>query len=569
MKHKIVIVLLAIAIMAAGLYGLYDYTTREYVEKSDVVVQYNDEWNPLIAKVVNKKTFKLTVDGKQYNSADSTVYMDENRNIMMESVAVRDAFDCAVNFYKNSLLRVEKGTDIISMRADEKKIDINGVEAIVSSTAKIKDNKAYVPIDLLCSTLEYSYVWDGKTYHGTINNENSEKRTIPYSYSYLDVYRAPEVKNQGVFGTCWAFASLTALESALMPEEDMDLSEDHMSMNNSYNLSQFDGGDYNIATAYLVSWKGPVFEKDDPYGDGVTNSNLLPVKHVQEVQSIEGKDLDAVKKMVFKYGGVESAIYMAGDANNIQSTGFYNDDKNAYCYIGTDKPNHDVVIIGWDDNYPKENFTTELEGDGAFLCRNSWGNTFGDNGNFYVSYYDTNIAVHSVVYTKIEETDNYDNIYQSDLCGFVGLIGYGKEYAYVANVYTAKSDEVIEAVGMYATGKDTDYSIYVIPDFKDETSLNKRGEANASGSFSNAGYYTVNLEQSVKIEAGKEYAIVVRVNTPNSKRPIAIEYASNEITSNVDLSDGKGFISLRGIDWESTEEKHQCNVCLKVYTKNR
>lgn len=569
MKHKIVIVLLAIAIMAAGLYGLYDYTTREYVEKSDVVVQYNDEWNPLIAKVVNKKTFKLTVDGKQYNSADSTVYMDENRNIMMESVAVRDAFDCAVNFYKNSLLRVEKGTDIISMRADEKKIDINGVEAIVSSTAKIKDNKAYVPIDLMCSTLEYSYVWDGKTYHGTINNENSEKRTIPYSYSYLDVYRAPEVKNQGVFGTCWAFASLTALESALMPEEDMDLSEDHMSMNNSYNLSQFDGGDYNIATAYLVSWKGPVFEKDDPYGDGVTNSNLLPVKHVQEVQSIEGKDLDAVKKMVFKYGGVESAIYMAGDANNIQSTGFYNDDKNAYCYIGTDKPNHDVVIIGWDDNYPKENFTTELEGDGAFLCRNSWGNTFGDNGNFYVSYYDTNIAVHSVVYTKIEETDNYDNIYQSDLCGFVGLIGYGKEYAYVANVYTAKSDEVIEAVGMYATGKDTDYSIYVIPDFKDETSLNKRGEANASGSFSNAGYYTVNLEQSVKIEAGKEYAIVVRVNTPNSKRPIAIEYASNEITSNVDLSDGKGFISLRGIDWESTEEKHQCNVCLKVYTKNR
>ena len=74
--------------------------------------------------------------------------------------------------------------------------------------------------------------------------------------------------------------------------------------------------------------------------------------------------------------------------------------------MGQDKPNHDVVMIGWDDNYPKENVNVDLEGDGAFICQNSWGSSCGDNGVFYVSYYDTNVGTHNVVYTDIDSTDN-------------------------------------------------------------------------------------------------------------------------------------------------------------------
>lgn len=61
---------------------------------------------------------------------------------------------------------------------------------------------------------------------------------------------------------------------------------------------------------------------------------------------------------------------------------------------------HDVVVVGWDDNFPKENFTIQPEGDGAFICKNSWGEEFGDDGYFYVSYYDTKICRKSVVYTQ-------------------------------------------------------------------------------------------------------------------------------------------------------------------------
>lgn len=569
MKKKFIFIAIAIFIMAAGLFGYYSYSVKEYVEKCPEKLKHDAQWDKIIASVVNRQAFLLTIDGKKYASKQTGLYMDDSRNIMMSMGEFAEAFDCAVNYYKNGLVKVEKGTHVISMELNKNAIEVNGIKAIPYSTVQEKEGTIYLPVNTLCDVLEYSYTWDGTANQAVINNENAKGRTIPYSYDYTLMGRAPGIKNQGAFGTCWAFAALTALESSLLPEEKIDFSEDHMSLNNSFQMTQQDGGDYNMAAAYLVSWQGPVLEKDDPYGDGVTNHRLKAVKHVQEIQIVQGKDLQAVKKMVFKYGGVESAIYMAGDYHNLADTGYYNLEKNAYCYIGTDKPNHDVVIIGWDDNYPKENFAIQPEGNGAFLCRNSWGREFGDNGNFYVSYYDTNIAVHSVAYTKVEAADNYDNLYQSDLCGFAGLLGYNRESAYFANVYTAEQDEVIEAVGLYATGKDTQFNIYVVKNFEDEDSLNKRGEVNTKETVTNIGYYTVTLDKPVSIKEGEKFAIVVKVSTPNVKRPVAIEYAASYQTQKVDLTDGQGYISLRGVDWESTEEKHQCNVCLKVYTRNK
>ena len=114
-------------------------------------------------------------------------------------------------------------------------------------------------------------------------------------------------------------------------------------------------------------------------------------------------------------------------------------------HIGTEKPNHDVVIIGWDDSYSKDNFSVDLEGDGAFICQNSWGSEFGDGGIFYILTMIRILVPHNVVYTGIEDSDNYDHIYQSDLCGWVGQLGYNKESIYGANVYTAESNQNLTA----------------------------------------------------------------------------------------------------------------------------
>ena len=96
----------------------------------------------------------------------------------------------------------------------------------------------------------------------------SESATIiPTKYDLRDRARVSAIRNQGTYGTCWSFAALSAMESVLLPEQDYQFSVDHMTLNNGFHLTQDDGGEYTMGMAYLASWKGPVLEKDDPYGD--------------------------------------------------------------------------------------------------------------------------------------------------------------------------------------------------------------------------------------------------------------------------------------------------------------
>ncbi len=398
----------------------------------------------------------------------------------------------------------------------------------------------------------------------TITQDDSEL-VLPESYDYRDVDRAPKIKNQGSLGTCWAFASVMALESSVLPEWNVSFSEDHMSLRNSFNLSQNAGGEYTMSMAYLLAWQGPVNEADDPYGDGYSPSGLSPICHVQEIQILPEKDYEAIKKAVYLYGGVQSSLY-TDMVNDSDDTHYYRRDTGAYCYNGNEKPNHDVVIIGWDDNYSKDNFKEIPQGDGAFICANSWGGEFGDDGYFYVSYYDTNIGIHNILYSGIESTDNYDHIYQSDLCGWVGQLGYGKETALFANIYTAVDNEELEAVGFYATGENTSYQVYTVTDANGSSQFGRRKKA-ASGKFTNAGYYTVTLDKKVELEAGERFAVIVEITTPGAIHPVAIEYSSADKGLTVDLSDGEGYISYRGSSWERVETDQKCNVCLKAYTK--
>ena len=392
------------------------------------------------------------------------------------------------------------------------------------------------------------------------------KEPLPESYDSRLFGRAPQVRDQGSFGTCWAFASLAALESSLLPQEEAEFSVDHMSLQNSFNLSQDQGGEYSMSMAYLLAWQGPVLESEDPYGDGLSPEGLSACKHVQEIQILPSKDYEAIKRAVYEKGGVQSSLYT--DLTQLgQESRFYNADTNAYCYSGPEKANHDSVIVGWDDHFPKENFREMPEGDGAFLCMNSWGREFGDQGYFYVSYYDSNIGVSNISYTGIWPFDHYDQIYQTDLCGWMGQIGYGQETVWFANVYQAQSEEKLEAAGFYATMENTSYEIYVADRLEGEGSKGlSEASLAASGQLRYSGFYTVPLEEGIQLTAGERFAVIVRITTPGAVHPAAIEYDGGSGVAHVDLSDGEGYLSSDGQSWERVEETMNCNLCLKAYT---
>ena len=495
------------------------------------------------------KGIEVLIEGKSIRKFNYEVKMDDEAKLMVQDSFLEDIMGCSVLVYGNGKTVVDRAETEISFSPSE----LNGESSLI-------------PISDHLSQLGYSVTYN--MVKGTVNFTNTDGgKNLPAKYDLREHDRVSPVRDQGTFGTCWAFASLAALETVSMPAEENIYSVDHMSLNNGFTLDLSEGGEHTMSMAYLASWNGPVLEEDDVYGDGETNSNLPAVKHLKEAIIIDGKDDNRIKNAIFKYGGVETSIHMEMTYGAYKSE-YYNSDTSSYYYSGSEAPNHDLVIVGWDDNFSKDNFSTPPSKDGAYICKNSWGTSFGDEGYFYVSYEDTNICEKSIVYTKLDDTDDYDNIYQTDILGWVGQMGFSDEKAYFANVYTAQGDETLKAVSFYSTGSNTKFSVFLVTNYEDEKSLNGGRKEIGQGETRYAGYYTVDLTQEINLEKGQKYAIIVSVETPGSQRPIAIECDGGERTQNLDLTDGEGYISLYGEVWYSAEESN-ANVCLKAFTDDR
>lgn len=493
----------------------------------------------------------VRVEGKSISSFNYEIILGEDAKLYAPKKFLEDIMCCSVNEYPDGTVKMDRGRTTLEFKKSEL-IEKEGIIYIPISD-HLKD---------LGYTAEYSFA------SSMVNFINiDDGHYLPDAYDMRDYGRVSPVRDQGNQGTCWAFASLGALETITLPQEEMVYSVDHMSLNNGFSLDLSEGGEHTMSIAYMAAWRGPVLEEDDPYGDGETDESLTAVKHLKEAIIINERDDNKIKSAIYKYGGVETSIYLEMPYGESYSV-YYNPDTASYYYDGYEEPNHDLVIVGWNDNYPKENFALKPSSDGAYICKNSWGESFGDGGYFYISYEDVNICQKSIVYTSLDDADDYDNIYQTDELGWVGQMGYSDESAYFANVYEAKGKETLKAVSFYATGPNTKFSVFVVTDYEEMNSLNRGRKEVGKGETRYAGYYTVDLNQDIQLEPGQKYAIIMSITTPGSERPIAIECDAGERTANLDLTDGEGYMSLYGEIWQNSEEK-EANICLKAFTVDR
>lgn len=552
-------VTIATVVVVAALFKFHVGTDRiEDVEQFRGANIKEDVFEPMIAQSINSKLLTVRLNDEVYTNEGDGVYMSDDLNIMVPSDALMEGLNCSAKLYSKKKLLILQGEEQIELMADSRTMVVNGLPTEMDAQMVLKDGKPYVPIQQLQDVMHFELEWDSE--NNTAMAENIlDLSFLPTKFDLREYHRMGKVEDQGALGTCWAFASLGALQSSMLPEERRYFSVDHMSLRNSFSSDQTTGGEYTMGMAYLTSWQGPVYEKDDPYGDGVSVDNLTAVKHVQEIQMLEERNLQEIKEAIFKHGAVQSSLYF-----NQHDWRYYDSKKATYYYDGEERVNHDVTIIGWDDNYSSSRFASQPAGDGAFICQNSWGEDFGKDGIFYVSYYDSRISTHCISYTGIEANDNYDEIYQSDLCGWSGQLGYSDSSVYAANVFKAKEDELVSGIGFYATGRNTTYELYVVPEFDGIDSL-KEGWQVASGSLTKAGYYTIKPQSMLKVTSGKKFAVVLKIDTPGATRPLAVEVERENV--NVDLTDGESYVSVNGKKWESAEKEHNCNVCLKVYTQ--
>jgi uncharacterized repeat protein (TIGR02543 family) len=397
---------------------------------------------------------------------------------------------------------------------------------------------------------------------------------LPTSFDLRTTGKVTAVRNQGSFGTCWAFASYGSLESCLLPGESRNFSEDNLALKSGFGSSSataatlYDmGGNYQMSTAYLARWAGPVDETDDDYGDSTTPSGLVARKHVQEVDWIPARasalDNDNIKNALMTLGGVYVSFYV-----DTAST-YYKASNASYYYNGTETSgNHAVVIVGWDDNYAASNFATTPAGNGAFIVRNSWGTSWGSSGYFYVSYYDKCFGRtdRMAVFNEASATTNYTSVYQHDPLGAVNALYYGSATSgvgWAANAFTASSTATVTAVGFYTLYPGTSYQVY--------TGSTLAGKAlNTTGTAAYMGYHTVTLTQPLSIVQGQSFVIVVKVASPSTGGtlyPIAIEYPVTGYSAKATASAGQSYFSTNGTTWvDLTTQYSNTNVCIKAFT---
>jgi len=189
------------------------------------------------------------------------------------------------------------------------------------------------------------------------------------------------VKNQGDCGSCWAFATVGALECAIKIKDDLeeDLSEQWLVSCNQEGWSCGGGyfaHDYHMWKTDPCDGTGAVLEADFPYVAYDAPCNCpYPHEYLLESWAYIGTHVgvpgvEAIKQAILDYGPVSVCVYV-DDAFQAYTGGVFNACQNDYGV------NHAVVLVGWDDDQGTE---------GVWFLRNSWGTGWGEDGYMRIEY---------------------------------------------------------------------------------------------------------------------------------------------------------------------------------------
>ncbi len=448
-----------------------------------------------------------------------------------------------------------------------------------------------------------------RTHLGYIPQELNSKivnLSLPSKYDLRDYGRLTPVKNQNPYGTCWSFASLGALESNALTQGlgTYDLSELHQAWfvykdprpghsfyNTKYGIYVLDkGGNTDMSVSYLARVTGPVTEASLPYSKASSVTTISQDPLVYELANIRLKETydlgsmnssnraqqkSLIKDLLVKHGGIHIAYYASGGSNTSPYGGTTAYFDNSY---GTEI-NHAVMIVGWDDNFSREKFSSiESErpsGNGAWLVRNSWGDNWpspdGD-GYFWMSYEQ---YISMITVFVAENTQKGLKHYGHDALGYLN----STRANWAANVFKIEdNNEAIKEIGVYTVSHLDKFDLYIYDlGMSEPTSPVPSNTSSPLFSMKNhsetyAGYHVITLDKPVAIAKNHYFSVIMKVDS-SYYYPTAIEYPISYY-ADVVVNSGESYFSTStstsvpsSSSWyDGYEYSPRRNACIKVFT---
>lgn len=461
------------------------------------------------------------------------------------------------------------------------------------------------------------------TTESSAGNADSRKKTsnIPASYDLRSVNAVSAIKNQGITGCCWAFAAIKSIESNLVlkglaDNNSLDLSENHLAWYTyhpstvkddplynegiSYSKSFFgnsdeynEGGTADLATFTLARWSGVVTEEAAPFTGDSDNEITEMIRTMKEKNEelrylndyiltdsvcYDNATQDELKETIMTTGAIDLSYYHNQTYFNTNTNSYYQTELIGKAALNN--ANHSVNIIGWDDNYPKENFYPSTpSSDGAWLIANSYGDDFADGGYSWISYNEPSLT--EFYSYSATTSDTYDNNYQYDGFGWSSSVAdTNASYTQGGNIFTAnsESDQNLTAVGIYTLTDNQPYTIYIYRAVTPGYPASGQLTAAISGTQKYPGYHTVTFDSPVSLKANEHFSVIISYDRNDENTGYIPLEGSGEkgllYDATYHSNTGESFIfNSSTSEWIDTNSKKlrdslRNNVCIKAFTIN-